>query len=107
MLAAPCLLVLALGCKSPEEQACDNTVRIIATSGVTEGRPDADKSDKQRRRDCLESLGRLRQQIQPDEDVWFVYLRCLTDADSMKAQFDCIAPLTNPAQVESGVAQER
>ena len=92
--AAPCLLVLALGCKSPEEKACDNTVRIIAESGVTDGRPDADKSERQRRRDCLESLGRLRQQIQPSEDVWFTYLGCLTAADSMSAQFECLTPLT-------------
>jgi hypothetical protein len=97
--AAPCLLVLALGCKSPEEKACDNTVRIIAESGATDGRPDANKSEKQRYRDCLDSLGRLRQQIQPEEEVWFAYLRCLIAADSMKGQFECLAPLTESANL--------
>ncbi|MFO7563631.1 MAG: hypothetical protein R6X02_13370 [Enhygromyxa sp.] len=105
-IAAPCLIVLALGCKSPEEKACDNTVRIIEQSGATDGRPDANKSEKERRRDCLDSLGRLRQQIQPEEDVWFAYLGCLTAADSMKAQFDCLAPLTGQQQLGSADATQ-
>jgi len=94
VIAAPCLLVLALGCKSPEERACENTVKIIEQSGAAAERSGAGKSEKDRYRDCLESLGRLRQQIQPDEEMWFAYLRCLNAADSMSAQFECLAPLT-------------
>jgi hypothetical protein len=95
-LAPLCLLVLAVGCKSPEEKACANTVRLIAESGVTNGRPDDGKSESDRRRACLESLGRLRQELQPEEEQWFVYMRCLNAADSMSAQFDCLGPLTTP-----------
>lgn len=90
------LVVLAFGCKSPEEKACINTVRLIAESGVTNGRSDDGKSESDRRDDCLESLGRLRQQLQPGEEQWFAYLRCLTAAQSMSAQFDCLGPLTAP-----------
>jgi len=92
-----CLVVLAVGCKSPEEKACVNTVRLIAESGVTGGRSDDGKSEQERQRDCLESLGRLRHELQPDEEQWFAYLRCLTAAQSMSEQFDCLAPLTTPA----------
>jgi hypothetical protein len=95
-LAPLCLLVLAVGCKSPEEKACANTVRVIAESGVTDGRSDDGKSEQQRERDCLESLGRLRRELQPDEEQWFAYLRCLTAAQSMNDQFDCLGPLTTP-----------
>jgi hypothetical protein len=91
-LAPLCLFVLAFGCKTPEEKACANTVRIIAESGVDNGA--AGKSEQQRRRDCLESLGRLRQQQQPEEEQWFAYLRCLTAANDMNAQFECLGPLT-------------
>lgn len=106
-IAAPCLIVLALGCKSPEEKACANTVEVIERSGANDGRADAGKSEKQRYRDCLDSLGRLRQQIQPEEDVWFTYLACLTAADSMNAQFECLAPLTElQMQQQAGKAQQ-
>jgi hypothetical protein len=94
-LAPLCLFVLAFGCKSPEEKACANTVRIIAESGVDNGA--AGKTEQQRNRDCLESLGRLRQQLQPDEEQWFAYMRCLTVADSMPAQFECLEIVTGPA----------
>jgi hypothetical protein len=97
---APLGLVVALllvGCKSPEEKACVNTVRLIAESGVTNGRSDDGKSESDRQDDCLESLGRLRQQLDPGEEQWFAYLRCLTAAESMSAQFDCLGPLTAPA----------
>lgn len=90
------LFVLMLGCKSPEEKACANTVQLIADSGVTNGRSDAGKSESDRRRDCLNSLGRLQQQLQPEEEQWFTYLRCLSAAQSMSAQFDCLGPLTSP-----------
>src|SRR5690606_20535301 len=63
-------------------------------SGAAAERSGAGKSEQDRYRDCLESLGRLRQQIQPDEEMWFAYLRCLNAADSMSAQFECLAPLT-------------
>ena len=95
-LAPLCLVVLALGCKTPEEKACANTVRLIAESGVTNGRPDAGKSESDRERDCLESLGRLRYELQPDEEQWFAYLRCLTAATNMSEQFDCLGPLSTP-----------
>ena len=91
-----------VGCKSPEEKACVNTVRLIADSGVADGREGTSK--KQRRRDCVDSLARLRQQLQPSQDQWFTYLDCLSAAQSMSEQFDCLAPLSSPAQVGSGSA---
>lgn len=91
-------LTLMVGCKSPEEKACAHTVELIAKSGITNN-----KSERDRQSDCLDSLGRLRQQTKPDEEQWYAYLRCLTAAQDMSEQFDCLGPLTGPP-VASGPA---
>jgi hypothetical protein len=89
----PCLVLLTVACKSPEERACENTNRLNEAA-VAERSPNDTKSANQRQRGCLESLGRLRQEIQPDEELWFAYLRCLQSATQMSDQAKCLEPLT-------------
>ena len=94
-----CLVLLTIACKSPEEKACENTVRIIESS--EHGRS-ADIGIAELERGCLESLVRLRHQIQPDEEMWFTYLRCLRAATDMSDQAKCLEPLTAPKAQPTG-----
>jgi hypothetical protein len=82
-----------VGCQSVEDQACENTVAINEKVAAENGSSDG-KSTRQHQRDCIDSLVRLRQQIQPGEDTWFAYMNCLRAATSMSEQGQCLAPLT-------------
>ena len=86
-------LVSLVGCKSVEDLACENSVAINEQVTAEQGARDG-KTTRQHQRDCIDSLVRLRQQIQPDEDTWFRYMNCLRAATSMAEQGECLAPLT-------------
>lgn len=87
------LVLVLFGCKSPEERACAHTVTLLENSQASHYQEDG-KDRTKHVRDCVESLRRLRAEIKPNEELWFTYLRCLSDSADMSAQFDCLAPLT-------------
>lgn len=91
-LAPLCLVLLVVGCKSPEEKACENIVRINEAHAAESGRSDG-KSSSDHQRGCLDSLRRLQGQLEPSEDEWFTYLACVRAAEQMSDQAKCLAPL--------------
>jgi len=98
-----CLLgsSLLLGCQSLEDRACENTVRVNLAAAAEAGRTET-RSESQLQRNCMDSLMRLRQEIQPDEEAWFTYMRCVREAPDMAAQGTCLEPLTKLQNTANG-----
>jgi hypothetical protein len=86
------LFTSVIGCQSIEDRACETTVRINLAAAAEAGRED-NRTENELNRNCIDSLQRLRQEIQPDEEAWFTYMRCLRGAQDMADQAKCLEPL--------------
>lgn len=96
------LVLLSFACKSPEEKACETSVRIIEAHTASTGQGDG-KTSREHQRGCVDGLRRLREQLQPSEDEWFTYLRCVRAAAQMTDQSKCLQPLIDD-EAEVGIA---
>jgi hypothetical protein len=90
------LVLLSFACKSPEEKACETSVRIIEAHTASTGQGDG-KTSREHQRGCVDSLRRLREQLRPSEDEWFIYLRCVRAAAQMTDESKCLQPLIGEA----------
>jgi hypothetical protein len=96
------LVLLSFACKSPEEKACETSVRISEAHSAQTGQGDG-KTSREHQRGCVDGLRRLREQLRPDEDQWFTYLACIRAAAQMSDQPKCLQPLIGD-QAEVGIA---